>query len=77
MDVLENGQRVIVAMIDGFGLDYLEASPMPRLRRMMDEGFFRPVSSVFPSITNVNNVSIACSAWPSEHGIQLVAKERP
>lgn len=64
-----NPQRIVVAMIDGFGLDYLAESPMPHLRRMADGGLFRPVSAVFPSITNVNNVSIACGAWPSEHGI--------
>jgi phosphonoacetate hydrolase len=42
---------------------------MPHLRRMMGEGFAKLVSGVFPSITNVNNVSICCGAFPSEHGI--------
>jgi phosphonoacetate hydrolase len=35
----------------------------------MAEGFYRPVSAVFPSVTNVNNASISCGAWPAEHGI--------
>ena len=35
----------------------------------MAEGFYLPVSAVFPSVTNVNNASISCGAWPAEHGI--------
>jgi len=62
-------QRVVVAMMDGFGLEYLAATPMPNLRRLMAEGLYRPVSAVFPSVTNVNNASISCGAWPAEHGI--------
>jgi len=62
-------QRIVVGMLDGFGLDYYEKSEMPNLKRMAREGLFKQVDGVFPSITNVNNVSIACSAWPEEHGI--------
>ncbi|MGH8567531.1 MAG: alkaline phosphatase family protein, partial [Gammaproteobacteria bacterium] len=69
MPIDNNYQRVVVAMIDGFGLDYLAATPMPNLRRLMAEGLYRPVSAVFPSVTNVNNASISCGAWPAEHGI--------
>jgi phosphonoacetate hydrolase len=56
-------------MFDGFGLDYLEKSDMPHLKDMMRSGFFKPVKGVFPSVTNVNNVSICCGAWPEQHGI--------
>ena len=69
MPINSKYQRVVVAMIDGFGLEYLAATPMPNLRRLMTEGFYRPVSAVFPSVTNVNNASISCGAWPAEHGI--------
>ena len=62
-------QRVIVAMVDGFGWEYWEATPMPRLRRMAETGLFREVRAMFPSVTNVNNVSICCGAWPAQHGI--------
>lgn len=62
-------QRIVIGMLDGFGLDYYEKSDMPNLKRMAQEGLFKRVDGVFPSITNVNNVSIACSAWPDEHGI--------
>lgn len=62
-------QRVLLAMMDGFGMDYLEKTRMPNLEKMISNGFFKEVDGVFPSVTNVNNVSIACSAWPEQHGI--------
>jgi phosphonoacetate hydrolase len=36
---------------------------------MMAQGLFRLVSAVFPTVTNANNVSICCGAWPKDHGI--------
>jgi phosphonoacetate hydrolase len=62
-------QRVVIALMDGLGMDYFEKSPMPVLRRMSCEGFYRPVQAVVPTVTNVNNVSVCCGAWPDEHGI--------
>ncbi len=62
-------QRVVLGMYDGFGMDYLEASAMPTLRFMAAHGFFKRVSAVFPTVTNANNASICCGAWPKEHGI--------
>lgn len=62
-------QRIVLGMMDGFGMEYYNATPMPNLKAMATEGFFRRVTGAFPSVTNVNNVSIACSAWPDEHGV--------
>jgi phosphonoacetate hydrolase len=62
-------QRIIIAMLDGLDMAYLERIPTPNFSRLMKDGFFKEVSGVFPSVTNVNNVSIACGAWPDEHGI--------
>lgn len=62
-------QRVVIAMIDGLDMAYVEQIEMPKLNRMGKEGLLKEVSGVFPSVTNVNNVSIACGAWPNEHGI--------
>ena len=62
-------QRVVVVMIDGFGKDYLDQSPMPVLKGLIATGFSKTVSAVMPSVTNVNNASIACGVWPEEHGI--------
>ena len=66
---LERGQRCIVLMIDGFGLDYYRASEMPALKRMAREGIFREGSAVFPTLTNANNLSIVCGAFPDVHGV--------
>ncbi len=67
--LIRGDQRVVIAMIDGFGTDYLEASEMPVLKGLMARGFSKTVRGVMPSVTNVNNASIACGAWPAEHGI--------
>jgi phosphonoacetate hydrolase len=56
-------------MYDGLGLDYLRHGAMPVLRAMGAAGLFREVQAVMPSVTNANNVSICCGAWPAEHGI--------
>jgi phosphonoacetate hydrolase len=62
-------QRIVIGMYDGLGLDYLEASPLPGFRFMAEQGFFKRVSAVFPTVTNANNASICCGAWPKDHGI--------
>ncbi len=67
--LIRGDQRVVIVMIDGFGKDYLEASEMPNLKRLMARGFAKTVRGVMPSVTNVNNASIACGVWPEEHGI--------
>lgn len=64
-----NKQRIIIAMMDGLDMEYVEQTNMVQLKKMMETGFFKEVSGVYPSVTNVNNVSIACGAWPNEHGI--------
>ncbi len=62
-------QRVVVAMLDGFGTTYFDQRVTPGLARLAETGFHRRVSAIFPSVTNVNNVSICCGAYPDEHGI--------
>ena len=59
----------IIFMIDGFDIDYYHASDMPVMRQMAREGFFKTGSCIFPSLTNANNISIACACWPDEHGV--------
>src|ERR1700741_1079916 len=56
-------------MIDGLGTDYFAAQPMPNLRQMAPPGLHREVTAIMPTVTNVNNVSISCSALPREHGL--------
>ncbi len=61
--------KSIVLMIDGFDMEYYQKTDMPVMRRMAREGFFKPGSSIFPSLTNANNISIACACWPDSHGV--------
>jgi phosphonoacetate hydrolase len=62
-------RRVLVAMIDGLDPAYIATNEMPRLRALGEAGLAAEVSAVLPTVTNANNVSICCAAWPSEHGI--------
>ena len=62
-------QRTVVVMCDGLGMDYYRASPMPTLKSWAEQGVFAEVEAVLHSVTNANNASICCSAWPSAHGV--------
>jgi phosphonoacetate hydrolase len=62
-------QRTVVVMFDGFGVDYFEQSTTPTLRRWQKEGLYKQVKGVMPSVTNANNTSICCGAFPQVHGI--------
>ncbi|MDB5923136.1 MAG: nucleotide pyrophosphatase [Betaproteobacteria bacterium] len=62
-------QRIVIGMIDGFGLDYLAAQPMPAVESMARSGVRYDVKAIMPTVTNVNNVSISCGVLPSEHGL--------
>lgn len=62
-------RKVLFACIDGLDPRYIEQSDVPNLRRMMKEGAYDEGSSVIPSVTNVNNASIATASFPEEHGI--------
>ncbi len=62
-------QRYVVAMLDGFGLDYYASHPMPNLRALARSGLACDVKAIMPTVTNVNNVSISCGALPDAHGL--------
>ncbi|HEY3992046.1 MAG TPA: alkaline phosphatase family protein, partial [Ktedonobacteraceae bacterium] len=62
-------QRTVVAMVDGMGMEYFTAQALPSMQQLAATGFFQQVSAFLPSVTNVNNVSICCGAYPDEHGI--------
>jgi phosphonoacetate hydrolase len=66
---VDSPQRAIVVMCDGFGLEYFDRSSMPTLKAWAAEGVFARAQAVMPSVTNCNNASICCGAWPSRHGI--------
>src|SRR4029077_15622582 len=62
-------QRAVVIMFDGFGPGYLAESKMPVFDEWKRKGIYKQVTGVMPSVTNANNASICCGAYPEEHGI--------
>jgi phosphonoacetate hydrolase len=62
-------QRIIIIMVDGFDLAYWDVIQPPTLNRLARDGFFKRGRCIFPSLTNANNVSIACGCWPATHGV--------
>lgn len=68
-DRATGGRKVLFALVDGLGPDYLSISDTPNLDRMIREGSYREGPGVIPSVTNVNNASVATGSFPDEHGI--------
>src|SRR5262245_17446250 len=66
---VEAKQRTIIVMCDGLGLEYYDRSPMPTLKAWAAKGIFSRAQGVMPTVTNCNNASICCGAWPSDHGV--------
>ena len=68
-----NQRKVLIICIDAGGHDYLAASDIPNIQRLVEEGFYQHTRSVIPSVTNVNNVSLATGTFPesTRHHYQL------
>ena len=62
-------RKVFILCIDAGSHDYLVASNIPNIRKLADAGFYKHADAVIPSVTNVNNVSIATGTFPETHGI--------
>ena len=58
-----------VICIDGFDPEYLDACKTPNLDALAERGFLKIGRSMMPSVTNVNNVSLATASYPEVHGI--------
>jgi phosphonoacetate hydrolase len=56
-------------MLDGFGLEYYDASAMPTLKKWAAEGIFVRGQGQMPAVTNTNNAGICCGVPASVHGI--------
>ena len=56
-------------MYDGFGTDYFEQSHLPVMKDMARQGVMKRGRAIIPTLTNANNISICCAAWPAEHGV--------
>lgn len=59
----------IVICFDGMGPAYLEQTSTPVFNRLAREGRRVVANCQFPTVTNVNNVSILTGATPATHGI--------
>ena len=62
-------RKILILCIDAGSHDYLAASDLPNLQKLAASGFYRHANAVIPSVTNVNNVSIATGTFPETHGI--------
>ncbi len=62
-------RKVLILCIDAGSHDYLAASNLPTIRQLAKTGFYVHANAVIPSVTNVNNVSIATGTFPETHGI--------
>ena len=62
-------RKVLILCIDAGSHDYLAASDLPTIRQLAKTGFYVHANAVIPSVTNVNNVSIATGTFPETHGI--------
>jgi phosphonoacetate hydrolase len=62
-------RKVLICLIDGLGPDYIAASEMPHLKRLIAAGQYREGTGMMPSLTNVNNASLATGTYPEAHGI--------
>ena len=62
-------RKVLILCIDAGSHDYLAASDLPTFQKLAASGFYLHANAVIPSVTNVNNVSIATGTFPETHGI--------
>ena len=64
-----NRRKVLIICIDAGSYDYLSASEIPNISKLTELGFLQHGQAVIPTVTNVNNVSIATGTFPDTHGI--------
>lgn len=62
-------KKMLCICIDGCDSEYINRADLPNIRSISKQGFYKHVSSVIPSVTNVNNVSIVTGKFPCDHGI--------
>jgi predicted AlkP superfamily pyrophosphatase or phosphodiesterase len=60
---------VLLVSVDGMRHDYLDAVPLPNMRRLVDGGVRAPLVPVFPSKTFPNHYTIVTGLYADQHGI--------
>ena len=66
---LKEQKQIITICIDGFDPEYFEYIDTPNINLLIKKGFYKIGKSMWPSVTNVNNVSIITGEYPNKHGI--------
>ena len=62
-------KTVVVICFDGLDPQYLQACRTPNLTELARKGFFEIGQAMMPSVTNVNNASVATASYPEIHGV--------
>jgi phosphonoacetate hydrolase len=62
-------RQVLFVCVDGCGPEYIQASDVPNLRRMIGAGAYVEGTDMVPTVTNINVASLVTGTFPSEHGI--------
>jgi phosphonoacetate hydrolase len=62
-------KKMLCICIDGCSPEYIENKYLPNIQDIAKQGFYKYGSSVIPSVTNVNNISIVTGRFPVKHGI--------
>ncbi len=65
----QKAKKILVCLIDGMSEEYIAKSDMPSLKRAMKAGTYKTGLGMMPSLTNVNNASLATGTYPEQHGI--------
>lgn len=66
---LKEQKQIITICIDGFDPEYFDYIDTPNINKLIQKGFYKIAKSMWPSVTNVNNVSIITGEYPNKHGI--------
>ncbi len=61
--------QLLIVVIDGCALAYVNPQDTPYLFRLAEQGFFKVVHSAIPSVTNVNHATILSGAFPEQHEV--------
>lgn len=62
-------RKILICLVDGLGPEYVTQSDMPNFQRAGREGRYTIGRGMMPSLTNVNNASLATGAYPERHGV--------
>ena len=72
-DAFANARHIVVLLVDALGYRATEAirqsERIPLLNQMTDRGHYTPLTTIFPSLTNIILRSFSTGVTPAEHGV--------